>query len=1421
MEPPLWTESGASRFAWEREALEYVRGFLPNHEPFRAWSNAEFIADDGSVNEVDLLVVVPNGFFLVEIKSFPAGVLTGDTQLWRWRRPDGSTGTYDHPLIATDRKAKRLKSLLAKQPALRRERLPFVNALVFLSSPDLSVQLEGLAKARVVGRDNAKLPQIKDTLADPSTAGIRGTAINRPLSKAIAEAVSQAGIRRSTGQSRLGDWTLTDLLDEGPGWQDFAANRTNPSIDRRVRIYLAGRATTTAGEAALKATAHNEFRLLERLKHPNISQVRDLQQHEHGPALLLDRDVNEQRLDLWAAEGLASVDLLDRLTLIRQLGEALTYAHRSGVTHRMLIPRNVLVRKASTATLPQLIIGHWNLGTAEESTRLTMHGSDESVGMEMAERLDEQERVYVAPEVAVADRPNGVAVDVFSLGAIAALILVGRPPAPDLESRESMLAANDGFVLADTVPAAMSDVVTWATNPNPSDRLQSVEEFLFELDAALEKETAPTEVDPFDANQGDLLEGGWEFMRRLGSGATAVAVLCGKGRRAHGSTGIREASKYALVEVLKIARNDDHAQRLRDEADVLQQLAALDPPPVGIVEFRGIDRVGGHTTLHLSPAGDVERPDEMTLGSRLRRSGRLSLDTLTRWGDDLLQTLATLERAGVAHRDIKPDNLGVLATGKSKALHLVLFDFSLAKTPPTDLNAGTPGYIDPFLPERKLKRWDTSADRYSAAATLFEMATGSRPMWGDGSADPRHLTDDLPNVETVSFDPAVADGLSRFFTKALHRNTESRYGTAEDMRVAWHIALSGTSVPTTLPVSSTSFKTERFDPERSVHELGLSPAAIGQLEDADVHTVEQLTQVNSTSIGRVRTITRKVRLEILTAAATQRRLREASPTQPNGQTDDPDSTSEVRSIDAFVKALVPGEVGPLKAERVLVQRLLGLAPSVPSSSAPSTQSAWFGPLDAARLGLDSPAEVRALLGLQKARWTKKLPMKRLRDDLAALLQRSEGIASGDELARRLIARRGTIMVGEQRIVHARAVVRAALETAAPEDRFVWRRLPSGSVVVALDTDESQSDTGEETDRAQELSDYAAQLGTCADEIATYDPLASPQRAIAMLRAIARPAHMLELTDARLARLAADSSHSAALSSRSELYPRGLSAERSVSLARAALLGSGTLSEDQVRERVAARFPEAAPLPELAGMLPLLRDIGIVYIHSNPPGFRVIAFANGATSTALTPQSTRLWTRPATEEVAERTSEVTAKLARTQAEGGYLVCSVKPAFFELAERTLERMGAEFVDFDATFLAHLEAVAQERKVRWDAILAADAAGPEQAMWGRLVAVVEDARRHVEADLLAKGPTVVLSRCGLLARFNQLGMLDRLREATTRQHAQGQTLRTLWVVVPTNDLSAPVTIHERAVPATPGMTERLTLDEAWFRTPDKVDA
>ena len=79
--PQRWKRVTESAFPWEAEALEFIRAALPDCDPYCGWTNFSFIADDGTVNEVDALVVTPRGLFLIEIKS-DEGELRGDRGTW-------------------------------------------------------------------------------------------------------------------------------------------------------------------------------------------------------------------------------------------------------------------------------------------------------------------------------------------------------------------------------------------------------------------------------------------------------------------------------------------------------------------------------------------------------------------------------------------------------------------------------------------------------------------------------------------------------------------------------------------------------------------------------------------------------------------------------------------------------------------------------------------------------------------------------------------------------------------------------------------------------------------------------------------------------------------------------------------------------------------------------------------------------------------------------------------------------------------------------------------------------------------------------------------------------------------------------------------------------------------------------------------
>lgn len=1430
MEPPLWSE-GASPWPHEREALAFVRSRLPNHEPYRAWSNVEFIAGDGSVNEVDLLVVTPRGFFLVEIKSFP-GILFGDGQRWRLRRPNGAEKPYDHPLILANTKAKRLRSLLARQPAFRNDQPPWVTPLIFLSSGELDCRLHDIGRTKVCGRDPdpapagaappaatkaafKALPGIVAALKDPTTIGDRGNAINKPLSKRIADALDSAGLQPSNRGRRVGDWELGELLDEGLGWQDFLASRSRVSAKRRIRIYLSGAATTEEEQDRLRREAEREFRVVQDLRHDGIAQPLDLQQAERGPALIFDTTDGEERLDLWAAHGLEPLRLEDRIELVRQVGEAIAHAHARRVTHRALSAHSILVRPRQSG-LPQMMIGHWQAGARELATRLTRHTetTGPTLGEAFTERLDAAQQVYLAPEAFSVENPDPVALDVFSLGAVAHLLLTGQPPAVDLTEREQVLATHNGLfvdIAADNLPAELAELVLYATDPVPA-RRATVRDLLELLDKTLDDLTAPTEtddggagggIDPLTAHQGDQLEGGWDVLRRLGSGSTAVALLC-------------QRPGAAEPEVLKVAKDEEHAERLRDEARALEGLRHA-----GIVQLEGIERVHGRTVLRLAPAGDVNDKAGLTLADRIATQGRIGLDLLERFGEDLLEVVAYLESEGVPHRDIKPDNLGVRPRRGDRSLHLVLFDFSLARTPDTSLNAGTPGYLDPFLSQRPGKRWDYAADRYAAAATLHEMATGTRPVWGDGRTDPLHVDEDVPRLDTELFDPAVRDGLARFFARALHRDATQRFGGMDEMRQAWRAVFTAAARPTTTTDEDRAADADTLerladaaDEHTQLVDLGLSGAATSALERLGLGTVRQLLEHPTGELATLPGVGLRTKREILDAVA---RLRARFDTEV---------TDPAASIDRLAAALVPKPTTEQsRADAPALTTLLGLQgadmPHLPlGTDQDAAALAWPGAADlAARQSLDRAA-FDNLVARARGRWAKQPGVTQARHDIHGIVERAGGVAPADEVALALLAQRGSTATGTDRLRRARAVVRAALETEAVREnnRFTWRRLGGGaSAVIALRSDHLDG---------EELADYAASLGMVADQLATTDPLPTPTVALDRLRAVPAPAGLPPLGDHRLLRLATAASATAATSSRLEVYPRGLSAERAVRLARAALLGAGTLSEDAIRTRVRTRFPAAAALPTRPDLDHLLRDaVGLEWFPGGAgpagiplaPGFRIPPTQAASGLTAITVSGSRYRTGTALDAPDETRAEAEAvddRLHRHAANGGYLVLTVRPKRYDSALRGLTRLGATAVSADELIIGALRSQADAKRIRWDdAIIATDAAGPDSDQWPRLLTVLRDALPAVRTALLQGPEHVLLTDPGLLGRYGAVGLLDDLRERTTRQQPEpGQTLRTLWVLVPAEDPAALPAIAGHPIPTTTS-AERLALPDSWL--------
>lgn len=426
-----WITVTESEFPWERETLEFVRSHFPEHEPYRAWSNLEFIADDGTVNEVDLLVFTPQGFFLIEIKSRP-GRLRGDAGTWTWEREDGTRITDDNPLLLANSKAKKLRSLLKRQRACKNKKrghVPWIDAVVFCSAPDLQCELQDNAAFGVRLRGDGT-DGIMGTILRRECPGLREHTTDRydrPTGKMIAQALEQAGIRASQKGRKVGDYDLGHLISEGPGYQDWLATHTTlKNAKRRVRIYNVRTGATDDERQTIERAARREAELLETLQHPGVLRREGFTEHPLGPALVFEHDPLAIRLDHFLAQRGAQLGVDLRMDLMRQIAEVVRYAHGKQVVHRALCPQSVLVSEKDGRLGVKIF--NWQAGYRDGAASTGL-----SKGVTATSHIDrlveDGGTAYMAPEAVSGDGSFGEHLDVFSLGAIAYHLFSGHAPA--------------------------------------------------------------------------------------------------------------------------------------------------------------------------------------------------------------------------------------------------------------------------------------------------------------------------------------------------------------------------------------------------------------------------------------------------------------------------------------------------------------------------------------------------------------------------------------------------------------------------------------------------------------------------------------------------------------------------------------------------------------------------------------------------------------------------------------------------------------------------------------------------------------------------------------------------------------------------------------------------------------------------------
>jgi len=264
--------------------------------------------------------------------------------------------------------------------------------------------------------------------------------------------------------------------------------------------------------------------------------------------------------------------------------------------------------------------------------------------------------------------------------------------------------------------------------------------------------------------QGSVVDNRYDIVRPLGSGGMGEVYLARD----------RTLGRDVALKVLRsqYAGDRESAERFKREATSAAGLSH--PNIVQVYDLGDTEDGSSYIAMEYVPGG--------TLKDRIVEEGPLDARLAAGYGYQVAEALGAAHAKGVVHRDIKPQNVLITASGGAKVA-----DFGIARAASASADAqtktgtvmGTAGYMSP---EQALGRPATpKSDLYSLGVVLYEALTGTLPFTADNpiAVSMKHVNEAPRPPKDLN--PAVPDGMNALVMKLLSKSPEDRYPDADTL----------------------------------------------------------------------------------------------------------------------------------------------------------------------------------------------------------------------------------------------------------------------------------------------------------------------------------------------------------------------------------------------------------------------------------------------------------------------------------------------------------------------------------------------------------------------------------------------------------------------------------------------------------------